>query len=303
MENSKNSLEWCSLLEKLPIAALVYERETSKILTLNRAFIQLMGYNQTAFSDLSGFLATTCPNDAHRQRLMNAWIETVEVAKEEGHETEPLEVVLLTRCRQESFVRLQTVQEDTFVVVLLTDMNAYNEMESELKKASSTDYLTGLPNRKYFMDILVKQLDHSRRYKEDISMLMMNLDDFKVINEEYGWETGDRVILAVTETIQECVRACDMLSRIDGETFCVLLPATGDDGAVALAERIRQTISELDLSFEEGQIQMTISIGVAHAYKGMVAADQLLKRCENALGEAKLKGKDCIVTYQSQIII
>ena len=106
-------------------------------------------------------------------------------------------------------------------------------------------------------------LAHAARTKVQASMLMIDIDHFKAINDRHGHLSGDEVLKAMAATVQTCLRKEDLLMRYGGEEFCVLLPATGSDGALVLAERIRADVARQPVRVKDDDISITISIGVA----------------------------------------
>ncbi len=156
------------------------------------------------------------------------------------------------------------------------------------------DELTELFNFRYFRNKLSDELRRADRYRQRFSILMMDLDHFKKINDVYGHQTGNIVLRELSGIIKQCVRDVDIVARYGGEEFVVILPQTGDNDAMIIAERIRSTVQNSFFSNAQGQrdIQMTISIGVASYPDGVKTLEQLIEKADKALYEAKSNGRN-----------
>ena len=158
-----------------------------------------------------------------------------------------------------------------------------------------TDELTGLANRRFFRDALETELLRAERFENPLSVIVADLDDFKLVNDRYGHHAGDEVLKAFAEVLRGRVRGVDLAARLGGEEFAVLLPETGAEGAEALAESLRQAISDLVVPFDSSEIRVTVSFGVA-AFPQTHTADDLLNAADSALYRAKRQGKDRVVS-------
>ncbi len=176
------------------------------------------------------------------------------------------------------------------------DMTGIKEAQHELEKLATTDSLTGLANRGHFMKLAAAELEKSRRYSRPLSVMMLDADKFKNINDTYGHETGDRVLQALASSFKLVVRNVDIIGRIGGEEFGLILPETGVKKAAAVAERIRQTVEQQAVSISDNtRVKFTISIGVSSLTDKAVGIDVLLKRADEALYSAKASGRNRVV--------
>jgi diguanylate cyclase (GGDEF)-like protein len=167
----------------------------------------------------------------------------------------------------------------------LSENNAY------LKDLTVTDTLTGINNRRAFENNLSELITRSSRYHEIFSMLIFDIDDFKKLNDQYGHDVGDTVLVELVDRVQSIVRDVDTLCRWGGEEFTILMPQTSQEGALKMAERCRSVVA--DTPFDEvGQV--TISLGVT-CYRPKDNERKLFKRADDALYQAKSQGKDCVV--------
>ncbi len=158
-----------------------------------------------------------------------------------------------------------------------------------------TDPLTQTHNRRALMERLTSELERARRYALHLSVLMVDLDHFEAINESYGHVVGDEVLRGVSRVLQREARAVDVVARFGGEEFVVVLPETGEDGAVALAERIRARVEETPpvTGGEYGWLRVTVSIGVATVPSPRVnSPEELIAVADEALYRAKAQGRN-----------
>ncbi len=159
-----------------------------------------------------------------------------------------------------------------------------------------TDVLTGLNNRRYFFELARSELGRARRYQRSLSLLMMDLDHFKQVNDRFGHTVGDRVLRAVAQRCKEIVREQDIIGRYGGEEFAVMLPEADSRAAFQTANRIRERIAEAPFTTSNGdQIGLTVSIGVATLDEDTRDLTTFVNAADTALYKAKESGKDCIV--------
>lgn len=164
-------------------------------------------------------------------------------------------------------------------------------LNEALKRSSHTDYLTGLANRRDMMDHLKAELSRAKRGRLTLTLLMVDVDHFKSINDTYGHETGDRVLRAIADTMRATLRQYDVCSRWGGEEFLVMLPGTGlKDGAI-VAEKLREQVSSIELEHEANLLSATISLGLA-CYRRGEPLTGLLQRADEAMYEAKRLGRN-----------
>ncbi len=169
---------------------------------------------------------------------------------------------------------------------------ALNESQEQLRALSVTDELTKLANRRYFWEMGQKEFQRSRRYGSHFSLVLMDLDNFKEVNDTYGHVAGDQVLRRVAEIGLSRIRAVDVLARVGGEEFALLLPETSLHMAQLAAERIREGIASEVMAVEKGQVRLTASLGVAAISPEAKQLDDLYVRADQALYEAKNNGRN-----------
>ncbi|MFP4329360.1 MAG: GGDEF domain-containing protein [Alkalispirochaetaceae bacterium] len=172
------------------------------------------------------------------------------------------------------------------------------EQEERLVTLSITDELTGLYNSRYFFRCLDQEIERSERYQRPISMIFMDIDNFKRFNDQHGHVEGDKVIRELGRSVSSLLRGNDMAFRYGGEEFVVLLPETVEGEAALVAERIREGFSKITFRPADGSgpLHTTISLGVAQLEKGEKPKD-FLRRADQALYQSKSSGKNTVFQY------
>jgi len=175
-------------------------------------------------------------------------------------------------------------------VAVVRDIRERKQLEEELRFLSVTDALTNVYNRRYFTKKLKEEIDRARRSGGKFSLIMLDTDHFKSINDRFGHNAGDRVLKNIAEMIQNRIRKTDYLARWGGEEFIILLPDTPVDEAAGLAEVLREELNCMDLP---GVDRVTASFGVA-GFRPEDTADTLLQRADDLMYEAKSAGRNCV---------
>ncbi|MCL1817598.1 MAG: GGDEF domain-containing protein [Spirochaetaceae bacterium] len=168
-------------------------------------------------------------------------------------------------------------------------------------QSSITDSKTGLFNHAYFMRRLEEELFRGRRYKTETSLLLMDIDFFKHLNDTHGHLAGDAALLEITKTLKGSLRIEDVLSRFGGEEFTLLLPTTPMPTAVEIAERLRAAVENLKIPYGEKTLSVTISIGCALSCPtDPLAPSQIIARADEALYKSKQNGRNRVTLYEKQ---
>ncbi|SFP53967.1 sensor domain-containing diguanylate cyclase [Hydrogenimonas thermophila] len=178
--------------------------------------------------------------------------------------------------------------KNTHYVVILNDVTTLEKQRKKLEKASLTDPLTGIGNRRYFNIKLDNEIIRSKRYSVPLSIIMFDIDHFKKVNDEFGHDVGDSVLKELARIIKKNLRQIDIFCRVGGEEFMIILPETEEKNAYQISEKLRKIVESHS---KESIPKVTISLGIAQFFKND-DKDNLLKRVDNALYKAKENGRN-----------
>jgi len=160
----------------------------------------------------------------------------------------------------------------------------------ELHRLSVTDPLTGLYNRRRMNEVMVEYINNAKRYQDSFSLILFDIDDFKHINDHYGHNTGDQVLIKIAEITKDTLRKTDYVGRWGGEEFLILLPKSVNEDAAQIAEKLRREIQ--NIIFPEA-FNVTCSFGLAE-YNDQLELDAIVNKADKALYHAKNSGKNCV---------
>ncbi|WP_244935186.1 GGDEF domain-containing protein [Acuticoccus sediminis] len=206
----------------------------------------------------------------------------------------PIDIALKTL--QESFVPLNVVRMlgIAFLGSVMLHEHRRVEAESEIQRLAYADELSGLNNRRSFYMHLDKAWERWLRYKDPFTIIVLDIDYFKTINDRYGHPTGDSVIRLLSTILNAECRAADVTARIGGEEFAVLMPNTDQRTGYVAAERIRRRIEDSTLLLDTGPLRFTASFGVSGSHQGFDSKFEILSSADQALYEAKRDGRNCV---------
>src|SRR5690606_34815221 len=189
-----------------------------------------------------------------------------------------------------------------FSTVSLSILNSFvlgyivvNRLVQRLEHLSHHDALTGLLNRRAIEYLLDREDQRLQRFGDPFSVMLVDIDYFKRINDRLGHAAGDAVLCAVSRTLQSKAREVDRVARYGGEEFCILLPHTLQEGAHQAAERLRAAVNHIDIPWNDEQISVSISVGLACAAEPGEPLQSLLKRADEALYQAKAEGRNRVI--------
>ncbi|MBM3789967.1 MAG: GGDEF domain-containing protein, partial [Acidobacteria bacterium] len=169
----------------------------------------------------------------------------------------------------------------------------------QLEALATQDGLTGLYNHRYFQEILARQFAQARRFGRPLSLIMLDIDRFKVFNDTYGHQFGDQVLKALAGILVRSVRQTDIVARYGGEEFSVLLVDTDRTGSALVAEKLRKSVEELVINRGPDQVaRVTISLGVASMTGKTPGTGELIRSADNSLYEAKGRGRNRVVVSE-----
>jgi diguanylate cyclase (GGDEF)-like protein len=185
-------------------------------------------------------------------------------------------------------------------VISHVNITAQKRVEMDYAKLAATDHLTDIPNRRFFLEFAKVDMERSVRFGAPSSLLIIDIDHFKNINDSYGHAAGDEVLRRVAEVGTQSVRSCDLFARLGGEEFVCLLPEIDEWGAVIAAERLRAAVEQLSVLSGKERISVTVSIGVSPVTGADRSVDDVLRRADRALYLAKGDGRNCVRCLDSR---
>lgn len=277
------------LAENTPFPVMISDLETGKILYLNSKAAQKF---EISASFVLGKLTTDFyVNPQEREKIKRT-------LEHQGY-LENLEVQLKTAndkpfwaCVSISLIHFDNVNA---LLTALMDVTEQHQLKKRLAKLAMTDELTNLNNRRYFLHQGNIEVKRAQRYRHPLSLLMIDLDHFKNVNDTYGHEVGDQVLKHVALLLRSVLREFDILGRLGGEEFTLLLPNTEEQGAHQLAERLRGLIEEYPYHAGEVIILLTVSIGLKTLDQTCGNLNDLMDQADAALYQAKRTGRNRVV--------
>ena len=170
----------------------------------------------------------------------------------------------------------------------------------QLELQATTDALTGLYNYRTFIKRLAEEVERAVRYGSQFTLLMLDIDHFKLVNDKFGHQAGDKVLIQIAAILKKNVRSVDFVARYGGEEFTVILVETELDNGLYTAERIRSNIQDLETFYKGNSISVTMSIGAAEFPNQSKDSEQLIAEADKALYEAKTSGRNRVVSYHGK---
>ncbi|PPJ62199.1 GGDEF domain-containing protein, partial [Cuspidothrix issatschenkoi] len=198
--------------------------------------------------------------------------------------------------QQVSIVSMRDVSERNQIEKKLRiALNKQKVLSQKLKKIANTDILTGIANRRHILSVLKKEFQRSQRYHHKFSVLIIDIDHFKALNDTYEHPIGDLVLQEISQFLVNYLRNVDAVGRLGGEEFIAILPATELQRAIELAERLCEQLRNLEIDITHKIVKITVSIGVTSYQVNDLNDSAILNRAEDALYQAKAGGRDRVV--------
>ena len=291
LAESRNFL--ADVIEHIPSVTYVKNRQ-GRCLLVNKKYEEITGKRR---EQVLGKLESEIYSPAEAEAYRASDVEVMRSGK--MLETEES---LLTGEGEKHFLSVKfptrnSAGEITGICGISTDITQIKHYQQELERLSQYDELTGLFNRRHFISLARHELSRSTRYGGKLSLLMLDVDFFKRVNDEHGHRAGDQVLAAISLEIQQALRETDIPGRLGGEEFAVLLPETGPEKAAQVAERLRKCVAGKSIDIGDGkQLTCTLSIGVAAKPSEENDLEKLLHRADTALYAAKEAGRDRVVS-------
>ncbi len=186
------------------------------------------------------------------------------------------------------------IADNVEFTAVIRDISEKNQLLEELILSSRRDPLTELYNRRYFTELLNAEITRSKRFKRGFSLLMLDIDHFKSINDRFGHTCGDAALIAFSKTLTNSIREVDTSCRWGGEEFLVLLPEIPKETAMIVAEKIRQNIENLETIYEGDLIKLTVSVGLEYFSGETIEMSNMINKVDQILYKAKNTGRNKI---------
>jgi len=287
-ENIIDILNW------VPFGLEVSSSNNEQIQFANSQFNDMFGYSQDDIEDIENWWRLVYPDPDYRHHARTTWERSVAEARAEDREMTPFDLDVTVASGGMRTIQFRHRAIGNFNINLYLDVTRERAYARELKRLAETDPLTGVMNRRRFFE------EADRHYRDGrsssmVGVLMLDIDNFKRINDLHGHGTGDFVLKEFTHRCRAVIRRNDLLARLGGEEFIVLLNAADAQEAIDIGERIRDQIRAVPFAFNGLELDVTVSIGAALRLSGDTSVEPTVSRADQALYAAKHAGRDCVV--------
>ncbi len=288
----KSEARYQDLYEHAPDMYLSVDPQTKLVLRCNQTVVQITGFAKDEIIDHPIF----------ELYHPDCW----EQARQAMHTLTSIgfvhDVELQVRCkdgrRLDVSLNMSAVRDASGQIVQSRsswrDISARKRLEEQMQQQARTDVLTGICNRRYFIDLATSEVSRALRLSRPLTIVLIDLDHFKQINDTYGHAAGDQVLIWFVGVCQKHSRSIDIFARLGGDEFVLLLPETSDDQAYDVVERIRLRLNAQPIDLDGNLISVTISSGIASASNECDSLDALLICADQALYRAKEAGRNCV---------
>ncbi|WP_415397391.1 diguanylate cyclase [Sulfurimonas sp. CS5] len=288
--NRRQKKYFHSIIDSATNIVLINNRKS--ILDVNRIFFKYFDKYKTLeefLSENKSICDFFVNEDGYIQADMdgNKWIDYLIENKSKIHK---MKVNIFGKIYYFSASASKVLKEKDHYSIVLADITEQENYKKELEHLIITDSLTGIGNRRYFHQKIEEEIQHAQRYKHSFSLIMLDIDFFKQVNDKYGHSVGDEVLIEYTKLISSLLRKGDIFSRFGGEEFMIILPYASKNQAQKIAEKLR---TEIELS--QKIIPITMSFGVVEYVAGE-DSEFILKRVDDALYKAKDSGRNIVVS-------
>ncbi len=207
-------------------------------------------------------------------------------------------VILVNKTKQ--FCETDLINLNLFASQAALAINNTRLYEKAILQAQ-TDSLTGLYNHRHFFELAKKEISRAQRYKHSLTVVMVDIDHFKCINDTFGHPAGDHVLVAIANVCRKLFRNIDIVGRYGGEEFSILLPETPVETATEVAERFRYTIEKTVISYHRRHFSVTVSLGLAALRNDCTSITRLIERADTALYHAKAQGRNRVILWKASM--
>ncbi|MCP1499009.1 diguanylate cyclase (GGDEF)-like protein/PAS domain S-box-containing protein [Pseudomonas migulae] len=286
-----------SLLVSVNAVLWAFNWETRQVLYVSPAYERIFGRSAgLLLSDYSQWRDSIYPDDLEYAERSLA--EVLEKGAVEDREYRIIAADGQVRWLSDKcFINRQAEPGQPVIIVgIAEDITDKKLMESELHRLATTDVLTQSSNRRHFFDCAHREFELARQQGAPLAFLLLDIDDFKVINDTYGHPEGDNVLQHIAETGRGTLRRGDVFGRIGGEEFAAVFPGCAPDMAMQVAERLQREIQRLSFSHDQQTFGITVSQGLTSLTAEDESVESLFARADAAMYEAKRQGKNRIIS-------
>jgi diguanylate cyclase (GGDEF)-like protein/PAS domain S-box-containing protein len=281
-----------AVVENFP-GSLIMEDLQGRIVLLNQYVFELLGLPGTEEYVLGKPVHPLMVFSSHVAENSQAFLDRVEELRTTARPSYGEEIHFKDgRWIERDFIPIRLHENLIGFLYIYRDISQRKRHARELWQLATSDPLTGIPNRRAFFESTERERARLTRYPGEAAVLMIDIDHFKQINDTHGHAAGDAVLCHIVRQSRKLLRESDMLARLGGEEFAILLPQASREGALGLAERIRKVLEDTPLIYNDVPIHVTASVGVTLMSNTDPNTDKTLSRADHALYEAKRKGRN-----------
>ncbi len=283
------------IINGLPVGVEIYDAEFRELFA-NAQSDALLGYPSPAPLHHDDWWSVGFPDPVERARATAEWNAQIDALRADPQSTQSVEWRVQCRdgVRRQMQFRFRFIGDNYTVV--FWDVTEQRRLETELRRIAGTDPLTGLCNRRRFFEEATRLLAQMGSEDEPASLMMLDIDHFKLINDTHGHAAGDQVLQILALRCQSALRMEDLMARLGGEEFAVFLPRTDSAEARRIGERLRGMVASSPFALERRILPVHVSIGIATLrHPGDHSIDRMMERADRALYAAKAGGRDRVI--------
>lgn len=284
-----------AMLNQLPVALLIEDANDVGVFA-NRGFTDIFGYELAEIAALDDWWRKLYPDAVVREAARLDWAAKLAEAPAGDGTISTSEFQIRSGNGADKMLQTHSFRIGGYRVHTYVDVSHRHQMTLALQVLADTDALTGVLNRRSFF----QQAGTFLRTGQPLAVLLLDVDHFKLVNDRHGHAFGDAVLVEIATRCRAALRSADILARLGGEEFAVLLPGQDEARAAAVAERLRQAMANTAVGGPQDGQAVTVSIGGACAATGEVPLEELLLRADRALYAAKRAGRNCVRFHSSE---